>query len=54
MYVFKEIHALVLFLFGSRHWFLALFSLANSLVQKIKILSGGKKRIFLKTKGVLS
>lgn len=46
MYVFKENHALVLFLFSSRHWFLALFSLANqSSTKKIKISSGGKKRI---------
>lgn len=29
MYLRKTTHALVLFLSGSRHWFLALFSLAN-------------------------
>lgn len=29
MYVSKENRALALFLFGSTHWFLALFSLAN-------------------------
>lgn len=28
MCVFEETHALGLFLFGSRHWFLALFSMA--------------------------
>lgn len=49
MYVLKgNNHALVLFLFGSRHWFLALFSLANQSCTKDYDFIWGKERVFLK------
>lgn len=57
MYVFKENnHALVLFLFGSRHWFLALFSLANQSSTEDSDFIWGKEKDFKKknqTTGVL-
>lgn len=51
MYVFKENnHALVLFLFGSRHWFLALFSLTNQSSTKDSDFIWGKEKDFRKIK----
>lgn len=50
MYVFKENRALVLFLFGSRHWFLALCPWLISQMLKVKIFIWGKEKNFFKMK----